>query len=228
MIRRHRGLIGGGIISSLLLINLFCVGVAAAQISRGEADKKATKPAAKADFVITVKNNLISLKAKDASLKEVLEEIGRKTKIDVVAGIPDTKKITAKFENLPIEEAVNRLTTNYSYVMDSTNGETKIIKIIVLEKGKETTLSTPRTKKEEQSIKPETKAREDIGKGINESAIKKEEKSAKPEGRAREEALRKESPPPKRYDDPYVLMLNHLHPLLEAGDVPLSNPAQLR
>ena len=108
-------------------------------------------------------------------------------KIDVIAGIPDTKKITAEFENLSIEEAVNRLSTNYSYVMDSTDGERKITKIIVLEKGKETGLSTPATKKEEQSVKPESKAREDvIGKEINESATKKEEKSAKPESKAGE------------------------------------------
>jgi hypothetical protein len=43
-------------------------------------------------------------------------------KIDVVASIPDTKKITAEFENLSVEEAVNRL--------------------IVLEKETETALST--------------------------------------------------------------------------------------
>jgi hypothetical protein len=71
----------------------------------------------------TVEDNLLSLKAKDASLKEVLEEIGRRMKVDVVAGIPDTKKITAEFENLSLEEAVSRLSTNYSYVMDSTNGK---------------------------------------------------------------------------------------------------------
>jgi type II secretory pathway component GspD/PulD (secretin) len=102
---------------------------------------------------LTIKDNLISLRAKDASLKEILEEIGRRMKIDVVAGLPDTKKITAEFENLSIGEAVNRLSTNYSYVMDSTNGQAKITKIIVLEKGKETAGSTPTTKKEEKPIK---------------------------------------------------------------------------
>ena len=116
-------------------------------------------------------------------------------KIDVVAGLPDTKKITAEFENLSIGEAVNRLSTNYSYVMDSTNGQAKITKIIVLEKGKETAVSTPTTKKEEKPIKPESKAREEvIGKGTNESAIKKEEKSV-PETKVREEAIKKESSP---------------------------------
>src|SRR5919109_774800 len=69
-----------------------------------ETEKSAKgKPAAKPDFVLTVKDNLISLKAKDASLKEVLEEIGRRMKVDVVAGISAIQKITAEFENLSIE-----------------------------------------------------------------------------------------------------------------------------
>jgi hypothetical protein len=163
------------------------------------------KPAAKPDFVLTVNNNLISLKAEGASLKEILEEIGRRMKVDVVTGISDTQKITAEFENLSIEEAVNRLSTNYSYVIDSTNGEKKIAKIIVLEKGQETALPVPTTKestikKEEQSVKPETKARENIiEKRTNESAIKKEEKSVKPETKMAEQPITKESPPSKPF-----------------------------
>jgi hypothetical protein len=190
-------LIGHVTISGLLLVGVAEPGMAPAQIFAAEAEKLPKgKPAAKADFVLAVKDNLISLKAKDASLKEVLEEIGRKMKIDVIAGIPDTNKITAEFENLSVEEAVNRLSTNYSYVMDSTNGQRKITKIIVLEKGKETAVSTPTTKKEEKPVKPESKAREEvIGKGTNESVIKTEDKSVTPETKVREEAIKKESSP---------------------------------
>src|SRR6266481_1089010 len=160
-------LIGHVTISGLLLVGLAGPVMAPAQIFAAEAERiPKGKPATKADFVLTVKDNLISLKAKDASLKEVLEEIGRKMKIDVIAGIPDTKKITAEFENLSVEEAVNRLSTNHSYIMDSTNGQRRITKIIVLEKGKETAVSTPTPKKEEKPVMPETKVREE--------AIKKE------------------------------------------------------
>ena len=57
--------------------------------------------------------------------------------------------------------------------------------------------------KEEQSLKPESKARDDvIGKGIDESAIKKEEKPAKPESKGREEGVRKESPSQKPFSYP--------------------------
>jgi hypothetical protein len=60
-------------------------------VSAAEADRSAKgKPATKTDFVLTIKDNLISLEAKDASLKEILEEIGRRMKVDVVAGIPDS------------------------------------------------------------------------------------------------------------------------------------------
>jgi hypothetical protein len=160
-------LIGHVSISSLLLVGLAGPGMAPARILAAEPERiPKGKPQTKVDFVLTVRNNLISLKAKDVSLKEVLEEIGRRMKIDVIAGIPDTTKITAEFENLSVEAAVNRLSTNYSYVMDSTTGQRKITKIIVLEKGKEPAVSTPTTKKEEKSVTPETKMREE--------AIKKE------------------------------------------------------
>jgi hypothetical protein len=163
----------------ILFLSLF---ITSHDVSAAEADRSPKgKPASKADFVLTVKDNLISLEAKNASLKEILEEIGRRMKIDVVAGIPDSKKITAEFENLSVEEAVNRLSTNYSYVVDSTNAERKVTKIIVLEKGTETALSIPTTK---------------------ESTIKKEEKPVKPETRVREEDIRKESPPPKPFSYP--------------------------
>jgi type II secretory pathway component GspD/PulD (secretin) len=167
---------------SILIISFLPLFITSHHVSAAEAERNPKgKPAAKADFVLTVKDNLISLKAKDASLKEVLEEIARRMKIDVVAGIPDTKKITAEFENLSIEEALRRLSTNYSYAMDSTRGERKITKIIVVKEAEETALSTPTAK---------------------ESAIKKEEKPVKTESKGREEVTRKESPSPKPFSYP--------------------------
>lgn len=160
----------------MLLLPLF---VAPNDTFGGEADRKPKgKSAGKPDFVLTVKDNLISLTAKDASLKEVLEEIGRRMKIDVVANVPSNEKTSAGFEKLSLEEALKRLSTNYSYITETEKGERKVTKIIVLEKGKETALSRPTAK---------------------ESAIKKEDKSVKPESKVREEAIRKESPPPEPF-----------------------------
>ena len=46
----------------------------------------------KADFVLTIKDNLISLKAKYSPLIEILEEIGRKMNIEVLALLPEQEK----------------------------------------------------------------------------------------------------------------------------------------
>jgi len=76
----------------------------------GEADKKSEVDSkSKADFVLTIKDSLISLTAKDASLKEIVEEIGRRMKIEVVADISEEEKITIRFDKLSLEDAIKRL-----------------------------------------------------------------------------------------------------------------------
>jgi type II secretory pathway component GspD/PulD (secretin) len=119
----------------------------------GEAERKTTiQPATKPDFVLTVKDSLISLKAKDASLKEVLEEIGRRMNVEVVGNVPSNEKVTAEFEKLPLQEAVQRLSTNYSFQIDSEKTGKRITKVVVLDKGKETgTVKTTDLSKKEQS-----------------------------------------------------------------------------
>ncbi len=58
----------------------------------------------KSDFELTVRNGLISLKTKDASLREIIEEIGKSMKIKVVGVIPDEERISAEFDKLSLEE----------------------------------------------------------------------------------------------------------------------------
>ena len=59
---------GYAIILSLLLVGF--LGPVPTEIFAGEADRSPKgKPAAKADFVLTIKDNLIFLEAKNASLK---------------------------------------------------------------------------------------------------------------------------------------------------------------
>jgi hypothetical protein len=116
--------------------------------------KPAAEPLTKGDFVLTVKDNLISLKAKDASLKDILEEIGRRMKIDVVATIPEKEKLTAEFEKLPLEQAVQRLSTNYSYQIDSEKSGKPITKLIVLDKEAGTVRTIADRDKDQKSAKP--------------------------------------------------------------------------
>jgi hypothetical protein len=107
-----------------------------------------------------------------------LEEIGRQMKIDVAANVPDQERVTLEFEKLSIEEAVNKLSRNYLFVTDSVKGEKKIAKIIVVEAGNETALSRPTVK---------------------EFVIKKEERSVKPESKVKEKSVQKKSPTPERF-----------------------------
>ena len=84
-------------------------------LSGGEADTNPERiPEIQADYVLMVKGSLISLKAKDASLKEILEEIGRRMKIEVVANIPREEKITIELDMMYLGDAIKRFKTNYA------------------------------------------------------------------------------------------------------------------
>ena len=89
-----------------------------------------------ADFVLTIKDSLISLTAKDASLKEIVEEIGRRMKIEVLADISEEEeKITIGFDKLSLGDAIKRLSTSYAYVWNSEKEEGKITKIVLFARG---------------------------------------------------------------------------------------------
>jgi hypothetical protein len=134
------------------------------------------KPGAKADFVLTVKDNRISLDAKDASLKEVLEEIGRKMSIEVLALLPEQERITTELENLSLEDAIERLIRNYPHLVVLQEGDRKIRRIVALQKSGDIEPSKPVMQGPE---------------------IKKEQNSAKPA--TKQEAIRNESPPPEQF-----------------------------
>jgi type II secretory pathway component GspD/PulD (secretin) len=94
------------------------------------SEQSATPPSA---FVLTVQDSLISLRAQDASLKAILEALGRELAIGVVAHISAHEKITVQFDQLTLTEALQRLHTNYAYVMEGQ----KVVKLIVLPPGQE-------------------------------------------------------------------------------------------
>lgn len=110
--------------------------------------------------------------------KEVLEEIGRRMSIEVFAPLPEQEKITTEFEKLSLEEAIERLVRNYPHLVVSQEADRRITRIIALQKSGDTVPSKPVTKGPE---------------------IKKEERSVKPETRMREEAVSQESPPPEPF-----------------------------
>lgn len=89
------------------------------------------------EYVLVIKGDHIALKAKDASLKDILEEIGRRMKIDIVANIPREQKITIEFDMMYLEDALKRFKTNYAYITKSGKERGKITKIVAVPKGVE-------------------------------------------------------------------------------------------
>ncbi len=166
----------------ILLISLLIIPSA---LFGGEADgNPEAKSEDKADFVLTINEGLISLNAKNASLKEIVEEIGRRMKIEVDAHIPKDEKVTLEFEKLSLEDAIKRLSTNYVCLMDSKKEEGRITKIVLLPKGEGTVLSIPVTKEPEviegqKVVRPESALREKSTQPKPEEAVK--EKSPHPE-----------------------------------------------
>ena len=120
----------------LLPIALFCL-LIGGHLCAGEVEKETkVKPGSKTDYVLTIEKGLLSLFAKDASIKQIVEEIGREMNIEVEALIPQNDRITVEFQALPLEDALKRLSSNY-YLQYSKaeNDKDKIGKIVLLPEG---------------------------------------------------------------------------------------------
>ena len=100
-------------------------------------------------YSLTIKEDLITLRATNASLREIVEEIGNRMNIDVVTHIRHDETISLDFDDLSLEESIKRLSTNHVYLMDSEKEKGRITKIVLLPKGQEK-VSTSRIK--EQTI----------------------------------------------------------------------------
>ena len=86
-------------------------------------------------FVLTVEADRLSLKAREASLKAIVEEIGRTMRIEVLGEVPEGKTITIAFEGFSLEKSLQRFGANYGYQLGATNGGTRITKIFLLPSG---------------------------------------------------------------------------------------------
>jgi hypothetical protein len=84
-------------------------------------------------FSLTVQDELISLKAQDAPLAAMIEEIGRRMDIQVEVEIPETATANFAFERLPLHEVLKRFGryVNYGYVERWEQGELRISTITV-------------------------------------------------------------------------------------------------
>jgi hypothetical protein len=117
-----------GFIILILIIPTPLFGEEAQRKSRRKSDTKS-------DFVLTIEDGLISLDAKDALLKQIVEEIGSKMKIDVIIRVPEEMKITTKFDGISLKDAIERLRgyADIIYFRDS-DSDKKITKIMAFPK----------------------------------------------------------------------------------------------
>ena len=100
----------------------------------GEAGNPTTPSTRTGEFRLTVDGNLVSLQAQEASLKALLEDLGRQMGIDVVARLPREQTLTLAFDRLHIEEAIERLRVyaNIVYLKESTEAHAPIRRIIAI------------------------------------------------------------------------------------------------
>ena len=104
-------------------------------LSGMEVNKKQEKNSeSQGEYVLNVKGEQISLKAKDASLKAILEEIGLRMKIEVIANIPREEKITIDLDMIYLEDALKRFKINYAYIAKTNKKKGKITKIVLVPK----------------------------------------------------------------------------------------------
>lgn len=126
-------------LEKLLAVTVFllCLLMISNALYGSEAHKKIKeKSQTKANFILTTKDNLLSLRARDASLKEILEAIGRRMKIEMVGNIPEEERVTIRFDKLSLEDAIKSLSKNYVVVKESGKEKGKITKITILTEGK--------------------------------------------------------------------------------------------
>jgi len=136
-------------------------------------------------FVLSVHADLTSLKAENSSLKAVLEAIGQKMNIEVLGEIQEGETISTEFNQLPLAEALERLSPNYGYQMRTEKGEQKISKIFILPKPQGFVRPKPAAK-DLQLVEPEVSSELAVGERPDEPESGKkddesdEEKSARP------------------------------------------------
>ena len=92
-----------------------------------------TEPAT--PYVLTVNAGLISLEAREASLRDVLEELGRKGGFEVFAYIPRDETITLVLREVPVVEAVKQLTAAANTVKEWEMDQGTLKRLIVLPQG---------------------------------------------------------------------------------------------
>ncbi len=107
--RRRHGL-AEALVVALLLVGPLSVRVAAEDVAPAE-------PPEEPPLVVSVERDRLSLRAEVVSLPRVLEEVGRRTGVDVSMDVPLEEDVTLSFRNLPFGEAFAKLLGGRGFVL---------------------------------------------------------------------------------------------------------------
>ncbi len=86
------------------------------------------------DFVLTVKDERLSLRATNARVNDVVHAIGQQMQFDVVTQLPETETVTVTFDRLTLRDAFFKLNINFLEMYALQDGKPKIVRINVVPK----------------------------------------------------------------------------------------------
>jgi type II secretory pathway component GspD/PulD (secretin) len=90
-----------------------------------------------APFVLTVHEGRLSLKAKDASIKQILETLGQRLHVNVIVRLPEQETISLTFEDLSVVEALQQFSpyVNYVAIEDAKTGQLTRLTVLSMREG---------------------------------------------------------------------------------------------
>jgi hypothetical protein len=87
---------------------------------------------------LRARGNQLSLKAEQASVKAILDAIGRQMRIEMIVRLREDRPVTATFADLSLQEALKRLGLSAATVIEKDQqGAATVTKMVVLDKGAE-------------------------------------------------------------------------------------------
>ena len=114
-------------IMCFLAINLFFLVVSTARPGFAESEGR---------FELSLSNGFISLDAKNASLYSILSDVSEKTGLQIKSHGKLNQRITERFQELPIDEALRRISDNIGMVYSKLSGknEYRLDRVVIVER----------------------------------------------------------------------------------------------
>lgn len=134
----------------LVIVVTVLLGAGHAMAAGSEDSTAQSASAAKTDtYTLSVTDGRISLKADKAPFQQVARALESALGIEIETHVDDGATLTTVFSDLPLKEAVKRISENYAYVLDEKNG--KVDKIVLYPRGKEISASLPQGQLQERT-----------------------------------------------------------------------------